>query len=59
MDRRVTEHIQRLVQYLNELEKIGNTPKDQFSENNLLIAATERYLQLARHRHPEPDDAGA
>jgi uncharacterized protein YutE (UPF0331/DUF86 family) len=47
MDRRVTEHLQRLVQYLNELEDIGKTPKNQFSENNLLIAASERYLQLA------------
>lgn len=47
MDRRVTEHLQRLVQYLNELHDISKTPKGQFSKNNLLIAATERYLQLA------------
>jgi uncharacterized protein YutE (UPF0331/DUF86 family) len=47
MDRRVTEHLQRLVQYLIELDEISKTPKSQFSKNNLLIAATERYLQLA------------
>jgi uncharacterized protein YutE (UPF0331/DUF86 family) len=47
MDRRVTEHLQRLVQYLIELEDIGKTPVSQFTRNNLLIAATERYLQLS------------
>ncbi len=47
MDRRVTEHLQRLVQYLNELEDISKTPKSEFIESTLLTAATERYFQLA------------
>ena len=47
MDRRVTEHLQRLVQYMNELEDISKTPKSEFIESTLLTAATERYFQLA------------
>ena len=47
MDKRVTEHLQRLVQYLNQLDDIKKTPESDFIENSLLIAATERYLQLA------------
>ena len=47
MDRRITEHLQRLVQYLNELEDISKTPKSEFINSRLLTAATERYFQLA------------
>ena len=47
MDRRITEHLQRLVQYLNELEDINKTPKSEFIKSRLLTAATERYFQLA------------
>lgn len=47
MDKRVTEHLQRLTQYLYELEDINNTPKNKFIESTLLTAATERYFQLA------------
>ena len=30
MDKRVTEHLQRLVQYLNQLDDIKKTPESDF-----------------------------
>lgn len=47
MDKRVTEHLQRLLQYINELEDISRTPENGFVESSILVAATERNFQLA------------
>jgi len=47
MDNRILEHLKRLNQYLVSLKEIAAEEKEKFAEDNILIPATERYLQLA------------
>ena len=43
----IKEHLNLLNQYHLHLAEIGKTPKSQFFKDDLVRAATERYLQLA------------
>jgi len=47
IDRRIEEHLQRLNGYLNNLKKYSILSHNQFENDETIIAAAERYLQLA------------
>jgi uncharacterized protein YutE (UPF0331/DUF86 family) len=47
IDENVNDHLQRLIRYKNELTGISRKSRDEFLNDHLLIAATERLFQLA------------
>ena len=47
IDESVNDHLQRLNRYKNELTGISRKSRDEFLNDHLLIAATERLFQLA------------
>ena len=47
LDSRIKDHLQRLVKYLNALKDIKKHSKEEFLENGILEASSERYLQLS------------
>ena len=47
IDESVNDHLQRLIRYKNELTGISRKSRDEFLNDHLLIAATERLFQLA------------
>jgi len=47
MDEKLLTQIRLLKKYIDMLGRIGQTPKEQFLEDDITSSAAERYLQLA------------